>query len=1065
MKNKNTKKVLRSIAKISFVFMLLFVFNLKPALAASIYNVTEATATVGASTSLTIQYTVDTAEQTWLLGETLGIQLPANFPNWTAAGVSFTAEYDTDTINDTIGETAITAGVGNGQYAIAGDTLNITWDPSAPPPAATGWGAPINGSSTIRVLITGEVPTYSNATSTFTFKKTTTIGTDTVNVGAANPSASIDITHIATVGTGGTLPFSFSPHIQLSAGSYITITFPANFNISAANTGVGAVTSNFTGTPTFTASILGQNLILTANGTIPVEIGKTITIPAGMVASYKADASTITVTVNDSSGNLVSSSAAATIAATSAGALSLTSATLPLLVVSTKNTLSIGFTTVNDIPADGKIIINLPSGVGFNGSYAINGVCTGLTGTWTTTGAASIITLTRSGGGPGISPILTVACTIDNITNPAAAVSVGTFTFQTTTSAGNVLDEGTALSTQTIVAVGALTGSVQHSTLVAGQTGTATISFSTINSIPNGGKVVVTFPAGFEPSGANALTATSLSGLNGTWTASVSGQVITFTQSSGSTSTAGSKSFTIAGIHNPTSPGSAGTYSISTQTPTGETIDTNASVTANTITAAGGASFISSGSSSTSTTTPTTTPPTTQPTTTPTEPQIQPPTDPQLQPPQLPTPPALPAPKTPTAPAPKAPAKAVTRTTTTTKTPARTTTTTTSTSTSSSTHSSATTPPPVVDVRTSPTFTKALSCIFPTTLRLPQSNISDDRDTDGDGVSDVMEIACGTNPNTTDTDRDGKYDGVEIFQLGTDPTNPNDPRKNQPIATRVNNLFDGVISEDKNPLITGSTSANSLVEITIKDDKGQIVRTQEIKADANGGFLYVPAVGLPDGNYTIETIEKPNQTGSLTGSLKADVLGATNANNVITAVNSKPVHFTISAKTPSVTPPSPKKLAEKDLTDEIINSEIKVKIVDKKPVLSGKTGFGSEVKATYQSVVLTSALIADSTTGDFSIQPSESFETGDHTIYVQSIRPSDGTISKTVKVSFNIAASTSATTIEQKTTTFHGASTPSDNTIYWVIGGAALIVVVGGAYAVSRRKKTSGPSKHDNQDK
>ena len=1042
--------------------MLLFVFNLKPALAASIYNVTEATATVGASTSLTIQYTVDTAEQTWLLGEIFGIQLPANFPNWTAAGVSFTAEYDTDTTNDGIGETAITSGGGNGQYAIVGDTLNITWDPSDPPPAATGWGPPTAGASTIRVLITGEVPTYSNATSTFTFKKTATIGTDTVNVSAANPSASIDITHIATVGTGGTVPFSFSPHIELSAGSYITITFPANFNISAANTGVGAVTSNFTGTPTFTASLLGQNLILTANGTIPVEIGKTITIPAGLVASYKADASTITVTVNDSSGNLVSSSAAATIAATSAGALSLTSATLPLLVVSTKNTLSIAFTTVNDSPSAGKFIINLPAG--FSGTAASDGACTGLDGTWTTTGAASVVTLTRSGGSPGISPILTVACTINNITNPSSAGAVGTFTYQTTTSnASQVLDEGTALSTQTIVAVGALTGSVQHSTLVAGQTGTATISFSTINSIPNGGKVIATFPAGFEVSGANALTATSLSGLAGTWTASVSGQVITFTQSAGSLSTAGSKSFTIAGIHNPTSPGSAGTYSISTQTPTGETIDTNTGVAANTITAAGGGSFISLGSSGTSTT-PTTTPPSTQPTTTPTEPQIQPPTEPQIQPPQLPTPPALPAPKTPTAPAPKAPAKVAPRTTTTTKAPARTTTTTTSTSTSSSTHSSATTPPPVIDVRTSPDFPKALLCANTPATRL-QGNISNDRDTEGDGISDLMENACGTNPTKADTDDDGYSDNVEIFQLVTDPTNPNDPPKNQPIATRVSSLFDGVIVEDKNPLITGSTRANSLVEITIKDDKGQIVRTQEIKSDANGGFLYVPAVGLPDGNYTLETIEKPNQTGSLMGSLKADVLGATNTKNVITAVNSKPVHFTISAKTPSVTPPSPKKLAEKDLTDEIINGGIKVAIVNNLPVLSGKTGFGSEVKATYQSVVLTSALIADSTTGDFAIKPSESFETGDHTIYVQAIRPSDGTISKTVKVSFNIAASAPTTTIEQKTTTFHGASQTSDNTIYWVIGGAVLIVVLGGAYAVSRRKKTSGPSKHDNQDK
>ncbi len=45
-------------------------------------------------------------------------------------------------------------------------------------------------------------------------------------------------------------------------------------------------------------------------------------------------------------------------------------------------------------------------------------------------------------------------------------------------------------------------------------------------------------------------------------------------------------------------------------------------------------------------------------------------------------------------------------------------------------------------------------------------------DRDADGVSDRTERAYGTDPNRVDTDRDGAWDGEEIFDLGTDPLDP-----------------------------------------------------------------------------------------------------------------------------------------------------------------------------------------------------------------------------------------------------------------------------------------------------
>ena len=46
-------------------------------------------------------------------------------------------------------------------------------------------------------------------------------------------------------------------------------------------------------------------------------------------------------------------------------------------------------------------------------------------------------------------------------------------------------------------------------------------------------------------------------------------------------------------------------------------------------------------------------------------------------------------------------------------------------------------------------------------------------DTDGDALSDSLEVDLGTDPNDPDTDNDGANDGVE-YDAGTDPLDPND---------------------------------------------------------------------------------------------------------------------------------------------------------------------------------------------------------------------------------------------------------------------------------------------------
>jgi hypothetical protein len=144
--------------------------------------------------------------------------------------------------------------------------------------------------------------------------------------------------------------------------------------------------------------------------------------------------------------------------------------------------------------------------------------------------------------------------------------------------------DGTVEDTWYITA-GITGANVQPASLVAGAAGNATVSFTTTTAIPSDGKIVVTLPSGFTVNSGGSTAASSLSGIDGSLAASVSGNVITLTRSGGTSSGAGAKSFVLSNIKNPTVSGSTGTYQIKTTTSANATIEEDANVTADTITA------------------------------------------------------------------------------------------------------------------------------------------------------------------------------------------------------------------------------------------------------------------------------------------------------------------------------------------------------------------------------------------------------------------------------------------------------------------------------------------------
>jgi hypothetical protein len=101
----------------------------------------------------------------------------------------------------------------------------------------------------------------------------------------------------------------------------------------------------------------------------------------------------------------------------------------------------------------------------------------------------------------------------------------------------------------------------------------------------------------------------------------------------------------------------------------------------------------------------------------------------------------------------------------------------------------------------------------------------------------------------------------------------------------------------------------------------------------------------------------------------------------------------------------PEKIEATPVTEDALVKDLVLKVDSKdgRPVLYGRlTEFGSKVNVTWQSLVVSSALIADTTDGSFSVKAPDLGE-GRHTVYIQTVRSRDNAMSKTVKINFDLS--------------------------------------------------------------
>ena len=223
------------------------------------------------------------------------------------------------------------------------------------------------------------------------------------------------------------------------------------------------------------------------------------------------------------------------------------------------------FTMPSSLPVDGKIKVTFPSG--FNVSAATLGGWSGFDGNKSLSISGQTLTVTRTGGGTVTAPDwkwLRFTGIVNPITPGYYALTLET------TNSSNVSIDGPTLSAENYFHE--IKDFINFPfSFKTNENSKQKISFATARSIPVNGKIVITFPDGYNVSGANF---DYWSGIDGGRSISINGQVITITRDgTGTIAIYGTKVIRLNNIINPST---AGTYTILLKTT--DSIGTNIDV-------------------------------------------------------------------------------------------------------------------------------------------------------------------------------------------------------------------------------------------------------------------------------------------------------------------------------------------------------------------------------------------------------------------------------------------------------------------------------------------------------
>ena len=249
-----------------------------------------------------------------------------------------------------------------------------------------------------------------------------------------------------------------------------------------------------------------------------------------------------------------------------------------------------------------------------------------------------------------------------------------------------------------------------------------------------------------------------------------------------------------------------------------------------------------------------------------------------------------------------------------------------------------------------------------------------EQDTDNDGLSDKMEYQYRTDPKKPDTDGDTFTDGQEVLDMHTDPLKFNSIDS---VLLAITNIAQDQIIGSSSFYVKGTAKSNTLVQIYVRNSFGREKVIASATASASN-MIDAQTDPIKDGKYLL--------LAKAFDSKKSEV------------ISSAPISIEINSAI-NIEPPELLSFGGMTLTEEMLKSGFKI-TTSSLPTIRGKTEFGNEVITSWKSLLSSSALVADSPAGEFTVKPAKALEDGEHTVTVYATRKKDNVMSKALKLSF-----------------------------------------------------------------
>lgn len=258
------------------------------------------------------------------------------------------------------------------------------------------------------------------------------------------------------------------------------------------------------------------------------------------------------------------------------------------------------------------------------------------------------------------------------------------------------------------------------------------------------------------------------------------------------------------------------------------------------------------------------------------------------------------------------------------------------------------------------------------------------RDSDGDGLSDKVELAIGTDPFYWDSDQDNEGDGQEYLDQGTDPLDANSNMSTMD-GLIITNIKDGMRTKDPRPLVVGSGKPESAVRLYEMREGTRAMLIGEATTDEGGAFLIEPFLDLEEGDHRVAA-SYADETGQ-----------------------SQTVYFIVDSSL-NVPPP--------DIT--------KITSTMMKPQVYGTTVFGSTVVGHFKSRLTSAQVVNDLPSGEFVVTSARALEPGSHKAILYATLPNN-VRSEKVTVPFFM---------------HEDGRIELEGFPYWILFGGALIIIL-----------------------